>query len=120
MAEPLMSVPVNIDVPELEKAIAFYTQAFGLLVARRFGEQGAELSSWPVPVFLLQKEAGSTGAADSCRTYERPWTPVHLDVIVDDIDTALSRAIDAGAVMEQEVRTATWDKMALLADPFEH
>lgn len=115
-----MDVLINVDVPDLEGAVAFYTRAFGLSVRRRFGDQGAELTGWPVPVFLLRKEAGSVGAGDSRRTYERHWTPVHLDVVVDGIEGALARAIEAGAVIEQEVRTSAWGKIATLADPFGH
>ena len=115
-----MGVLVNIDVPDLGQAIAFYSEAFGLAVARRFGEHGVELRGWPVPVFLLRKEAGSIGAGESRRTYERHWTPVHLDVVVPDIDAALARATAAGAVLEQGVRTAAWGKIATLADPFGH
>jgi predicted enzyme related to lactoylglutathione lyase len=115
-----MSVLINIDVPDLEKALAFYMHAFGLTVRRRFGEDGAELAGWPVPVFLLRKEAGSVGAGEHRRTYERHWTPVHLDVVVDQVEEATERAIEAGAVLEHGVRTAVWGKIAMLADPFGH
>lgn len=115
-----MTVLVNIDVPDLVRAVAFYTQAFGLVVGRRFGSQGAELSGWPVPVWLLEKAAGTVAAPRCERTYERHWTPVHLDVVVDDMDEALSRAIAAGARVEHEVRTEIWGKIAVLADPFGH
>lgn len=115
-----MTVLINIDVPDLASATAFYTQAFGLSVRRRLGDQGAELAGWPVPVFLLQKETGSLGAGDERRTYERHWTPVHLDVVVEDIEGALARAAGAGAAVEQGIRTAAWGKIALLADPFGH
>jgi predicted enzyme related to lactoylglutathione lyase len=90
-----MSVLVNIDVPDLESALAFYTQAFGLRVRRRLGEGAAELAGWPAPVFLLEKEAGSIGAGDQPRTYERHWTPVHLDVVVDHLEEAIARAVQA-------------------------
>lgn len=115
-----MAILVNIDVPDLKAGIAFYTQAFGLTVKRRLGEQGAELSGWLVPVFLLEKAAGSVGAAGSRRSYQRHWTPVHLDVVVADLDSAVSRAADAGARVEQDVRIAVWGKIAVLADPFGH
>lgn len=115
-----MTVLINVDVPDLKSAIAFYTQAFGLSVRRRLGEQVAELTGWPVSVFLLQKDAGTIGAGASRRTYERHWTPVHLDVVVDDIGAALEHAVDAGARVEQGVRTAVWDKIAVLTDPFGH
>ena len=115
-----MAVLVNIDVPDLGAGIAFYTRAFDLTVRRHLGGQVAELSGWPVPVFLLEKAAGSVGAAGSRRRYQRHWTPVHLDVVVADLDGAVSRAADAGAQVEQDVRTATWGKIAVLADPFGH
>lgn len=115
-----MNVLINVDVPDLEKAVAFYTHAFGLSVVRRLGDGIAELDGWPVPVFLLQQEAGSTGAGRSRRTYERHWTPVHLDVVVEDIEAALSRAVEAGAKVETDTRTEVWGKSVLLADPFGH
>jgi uncharacterized glyoxalase superfamily protein PhnB len=43
---------------------------------------------------------------------------VHLDVVVADLEGAVSRAADAGAQVEQDVRTAAWGKIAVLADPF--
>lgn len=113
-----MAILVNIDVPDLRAGIAFYTQAFGLTVKRHLGAQAAELSGWPVPVFLLEKAAGSIGAVDRKRSYQRHWTPVHLDVGVADLDSAVSRAAGAGARVEQDVRTVVWGKIAMLADPF--
>src|SRR5215207_10769520 len=87
-----VSVLINVDVPDLERAIAFYANAFGLAVRRRFGAGAVELIGWQVPLFLLRKEAGSIGAGASLRTYDRHWTPVHLDVIVYGIESALSVA----------------------------
>src|SRR6516225_7560740 len=112
-----MDLLVNIDVPDLGRAVAFYTAAFGLTVSRRFGAEGAELSGWPVRLYLLQKPEGSVGAGESQRRYERHWTPVHLDIVVDDLEEALSRAIAAGARLETEVWTAAWGKIVVLADP---
>jgi predicted enzyme related to lactoylglutathione lyase len=115
-----MSMMINIDVPDLKNALAFYTQAFGLTLRRYLGDQIAELAGWPFAVFLLQKEGGSIGAGDSRRTYERHWTPIHLDIAVDDVGEAVARAVRAGAIVEQDVRTAAWGKIAALADPFGH
>jgi predicted enzyme related to lactoylglutathione lyase len=115
-----MTVLINVDVPNLKRAVAFYTEAFGLTVTRRFGDGGAELTGWPVSLFLLEKPAGSIGAGDQPRTYGRHWTPVHLDVVVADIEPSVARAVRAGAKVEQEVRTAVWGKIAILADPFGH
>lgn len=111
---------VNIDVPDLVRAVDFYTRAFGLSVRRRFGEQGVELAGFPVPLFLLCKDAGTKGAPGGIRSYERHWTPVHLDVIVDDLDPAVKRAVAAGARVEHSAKNAIWGKSVVLADPFGH
>lgn len=115
-----MSVLINIDVPDVEAALAFYGPVFGLTVRRRFGNDGVELAGWPSPVFLLRKDAGSVGAGGNLRSYERHWTPVHLDVVVDDIEATRARALAAGATAESEIKVANWGKLALLADPFGH
>lgn len=113
-----MDLLVNIDVPDLQRAAAFYTDAFGLTVSRRFGEGGLELSGLPAKLYLLEKPEGSVGAGDDRRRYGRHWTPVHLDIVVDDLDAALSKALAAGAVVDAEPRTDVWGKIVLLADPF--
>lgn len=115
-----MDLLVNIDVPDLDRAVAFYTEAFGLAVTRRLGAGAAELSGWPVRLYLLEKPAGSSGAGGEPRRYERHWTPVHLDVVVGDVEAALSRAVSAGARAETDVRTASYGRIATLADPFGH
>jgi predicted enzyme related to lactoylglutathione lyase len=115
-----MTVLINIDVPDLDAAVSFYTAAFGLTVGRRFGTDAVELTGWPSPAYLLRKDTGSIGAGTQPRTYDRHWTPVHLDIVVDDIDAALARALKAGAVLEHDVRTTVYGKIAMLADPFGH
>jgi predicted enzyme related to lactoylglutathione lyase len=115
-----MDLLVNLDVPDAAAAVKFYTQAFDLTVTRWFGAEGAELSGWPAKLYLLQKPAGLIGAGDEPRRYERHWCPVHLDVVVDDLDAALARAVAAGAVAEGEVREASWGRIVTLADPFGH
>ena len=111
---------INIDVPDLDRGVAFYAQAFGLAVTRRLGAEAVELGGWPVPLYLLQKPSGSIGAAGAPRRYDRHWTPVHFDVAVDDIDAAVARAVAAGARAETEIRVHAWGKIAVLADPFGH
>lgn len=110
---------LNIDVPELESACRFYVDAFGLRVGRRF-DGAIELLGAPVPIYLLMKAEGSppfTGAA-AARGYARHWTPVHFDLVVPDLDAALSRAITCGAAQSGGVSEQTWGRMALLSDPF--
>ncbi|MGH9888431.1 MAG: VOC family protein, partial [bacterium] len=70
---------VNIDVPDLERAITFYTRTFELRLARRLGSDVAELSGGGAQVYLLETPAGSraTSSARAVRDYARHWTPVH-------------------------------------------
>jgi predicted enzyme related to lactoylglutathione lyase len=115
-----MDFLVNIDVPELEAGIRFYCAAFGLRVGRRFGPDAAELLGGPTPIYLLVKAEGSpaSGATTQVRTYARHWSPVHLDVVVDDIEAASAQATAAGALLERPIQTSRWGRLALMADPF--
>src|SRR5690606_14256459 len=48
-----MELLINIDVPDLAAAEAFYTAAFELRPARRFGEDAVELLGANAPIYLL-------------------------------------------------------------------
>jgi predicted enzyme related to lactoylglutathione lyase len=124
---------VNVDVPDLEAATKFYTEAFGFRVGRRLGTGAIELLGAAVPLYLLVKAAGTrateaatgrggSGAAGAGaqRSYERHWTPVHIDLAVADVAAARARALAAGATAEGEISEHAWGRMALLADPFGH
>ena len=45
---------------------------------------------------------------------------MHLDFVVDDIESATAKAIAQGARLEQPIATESWGSLALLADPFGH
>lgn len=115
---------VNVDVDDLQRGIAFYTRAFELRLARRLGPEVVELVGANAPIYLLQKTAGSrsseTANPRAQRDYARHWTPLHLDFAVADIEAATRRALDAGAVLEGEIETYAFGRMAKLADPFGH
>jgi len=116
-----MDLLVNIDVPELEPAVAFYTRALGLTVGRRFGEDGVELLGAAKPIYLLRKAAGTRPAPGARRrNYARHWTPVHLDFLVPDVDAAVERAVNAGAKVDEPAQDRDWGRIAMLADPFGH
>jgi predicted enzyme related to lactoylglutathione lyase len=119
MTLPLL---VNIDVDDLEKAVEFYCGALPLQVGRRFGQSAVELLGASSPLYLLAKAEGTAAFAANGRrrTYERHWTPVHLDFVVESIESALEQARHAGARLEGTVRTNSWGKIAMLADPFGH
>lgn len=117
-----MDLLVNLDVDDLEKAVRFYGSAFALKVGRRFGAFGVEMLGSSAPIYLLVKSPGSppSDATSQRRRYERHWTPVHLDFVVDEIEPAVERAVLAGARLEQPIATQKWGKLALMADPFGH
>jgi len=115
-----MDILINIDVPDLESGAAFYLAAFDLRIGRRIGSDVIELLGATAPIYLLAKPAGTAATLSwkTPRSYGRHWTPVHLDMVVPDIEAALRRALAAGAVQEAPVSTAAWGKLALMADPF--
>lgn len=115
-----MDLLVNIDVGDLNRAISFYTGAFDLRIGRKFGADGIELLGASAPIYLLLKASGTQPFANATqlRDYDRHWTSVHLDFVVQDIDKALVRAIAAGATLEKPTQINSWGKLALLSDPF--
>ena len=80
-----------------------------------------ELLGATCAIYLLAKPAGSSPADGAPpRDYGRHWTPVHLDVVVPDVEAAVARAEAAGAKLEAPVRSQAWGRLALMADPFGH
>lgn len=78
----MTEILVNIDVDDIEAAERFYCTALMLTPGRRFGADGVELLGATSRIYLLKKAAGTPAFPGSKerRTYERHWTPVHLDV----------------------------------------
>ncbi len=118
-----MDIRICIDVPDLERAIAFYTDGLGLRLGRRLANDWAELLGAGSTVDLLVNEPGSAPLGEAHphrRDYARHWTPVHLDFVVDDVDAAAQRLVKLGATLEHPVHERRWGRMANLADPFGH
>ena len=117
-----MRLLVNIDVPEIEPAVRFYTCALELWLSRMVSADVAELTGATATVYLLRNAAASNAlqAGVAPRRYERHWTPVHVDFVVDDIAQSAQRAVQAGAI--QETGCVCWNgsKCITFADPFGH
>ncbi len=115
---------VCIDVDDLDSGISFYTRALGLTPGRRTGDEWSELLGAPCVIDLLAKPPGTAalprGTTRALRDYERHWTPVHLDFVVDDLDAAIARAVAAGATLERNVEASASGRLAILGDPFGH
>ncbi len=117
-----MQILINVDVDDLDKATQFYESAFGLNVGRRFGTDGVEMIGSSAPIYLLFKAAGTAASSTTPvrRSYSRHWTPVHLDFVVEEIESAVRQAVAAGAQLESAVSTHKWGRLALMVDPFGH
>lgn len=117
-----MDLILNIDVPDLPRAEAFYCSAFGLRSARRLGATILELLGGAVPIYLLLKGDASApfAGASSLRTYARHWTPLHLDLTVADLEASRLRVLAAGATQEGPAEVHPRGKLAMFSDPFGH
>jgi predicted enzyme related to lactoylglutathione lyase len=112
---------VCIDVDDLDDGVAFYTRALGLEPGRRFGDEWMELLGAPCPIDLVAKPPGTAAfptGTRALRDYDRHWTPVHLDFVVDDLEGAVGAAVAAGAKVERDIEKKAWGRIAIFADPF--
>lgn len=117
-----MKTLINIDVPDLGEAINFYCKAFEFKLNRILDDDVAELTRGGSTIYLLQKEVGSTccSHASGARSYERHWTPLHLDFVVRDLVGSTQRVLAAGATQESECVDWRGSKCVSFADPFGH
>ncbi len=114
-------VTFSVDVPDIRAGVQFFTDGLGFRVNAALTQDVYELELDGVRLFLLEQPAGSSPAPDAePRSYGRHWTPVHLDLEVTDFDSAVERAVRAGATVEHESDDPNWGRIATLADPFGH
>lgn len=118
----MISLAIGIDVPDLKAGVRFYTEAFAFQQVAAPVPGVVVLRCGATSVCLLEKPAGSkpAPASEDRRRYERHWTPVHLDIHVDDLASALERALQAGAKAEQRFENAEHGSAAFCSDPFGH
>jgi len=116
----MASIGVSVDVPNLADGVKFYCEAFGFTKKAEPFPGLAILDAGGATMCILEKAAGSKPAqgSEDVRRYERHWTPVHLDIHVDDLDAAIARAVTAGAVTEQVHKHPGHGSAAFCADPF--
>jgi predicted enzyme related to lactoylglutathione lyase len=118
----MISVSLSIDVPNLAEGVRFYSHAFGFEKTAEPVPGVAVLRSGDAEICLLEKGPGSKPSVDTTdvRRYERHWTPVHMDVHVDDFAAALAKAVAAGATKEQVFEGSKHPAVAFCSDPFGH
>ena len=118
----MISVSISIDVPDLADAVRFYATAFGFSKSAEPVPGVVVLAAGNAEICLIEKRAGSKPSSytQETRRYERHWTPVHLDIHVDDLKAALAKALDAGATREQVFENPEHGSVAFCSDPFGH
>ena len=118
-----MEIRICIDVDDLERGIAFYTQGLGLRVGRRLDDDWVELLGAASAIDLLANPGGTPALGPGHpqrRSYARHWTPVHLDFAVEDIESSVRKLVALGATLERPILERRWGRMANMADPFGH
>jgi hypothetical protein len=110
----MVLVHVYVEVTEANLGIDFYCHGLGLILKRRLSPTWIELAGANCPLYLLANRPAiaDLGSTKVCRSYERHWTPVHLDFVVSDIDATVSRLIALGLIAKlrfaNTVALRTW------------
>lgn len=119
----MISVSISIDVPNMTDGMKFYSSAFGFSKVAEPVPGIVVLRSGEAKICLLERVSGSSPSVytQELRHYERHWTPVHMDIHVDDFKATLARAIAAGAKQEQFFEAnSEHGSVAFCSDPFGH
>src|ERR1700674_3505098 len=94
----MVLVHAYIEVTDAARGLEFYCDGLGLALKRRLGARWIELEGGNCPIFLLadRPAIADLGVKRIARSYDRHWTPVHLDFIVADLDATVSRLLALG------------------------
>lgn len=118
-----MELLINIDVPQLAAGVTFYEQGLGFTFRRYlFQRSVGEMFLGPLRIFLIEQAEGAIAVAGSTlsRAYEDHWTPIHLDLVVEDLPDRVERALRAGARAFGGVSAYDWGLLQRMRDPFGH
>lgn len=109
-------VLISVDVGDLNQAESFYVDALGCEFVKKPYPRMTVVSAGGVEIWLVEKPVASSPfpGSDPVRTYERHWTPVHMDFCVHDIEGTLSQIVEHHGSYE----TGEKGKWAFCADPF--
>lgn len=115
----MIRLSVSIDVPDLAKGESFYVEALGCKKIRNQGEKMIVLSTDNAEIYLQECKTDSVAIKGSNikRTYERHWTPVHLDFLRENVNEAVAKIKQLGGQLEGE-ESGDWGAIAHCVDPF--
>jgi predicted enzyme related to lactoylglutathione lyase len=105
-----MSFDLCIDVDDVARAVRFYVDGIGFELEQQEADW-AKLKADGHAIWIMQIDAGRQGAIS--RDYSRHWTPLHLDIKVADMESAIKRALTAGGKLEGRPKPA----LANFSDP---
>ena len=116
----MIQVHAYIEVTTLARGLDFYCDGLGLTLRRRLSPTWIELEGANLPIFLLtdRPPLADLGSTSAPRSYQRHWTPVHLDFIVSDLDQVVSRLVARGGFLDRDIKVRDYGRIANLADPF--
>lgn len=114
-----MKISISIDVPDLALAEKFYTEALACKKVRAQGENMIILEVDKTNLYLIKCAANShpIPSKQVKRTYERHWTPVHLDFLCDDVNRTVENIVLHGGSCENK-ESGEWGSIAYCVDPF--
>jgi len=109
-------VSVRYMVDDVDQAIAFYTEHLGFEVLTTFPPAFADVQRGNLRL-LLAGPRSSAGRPMPDGEVPRPggWNRIHL--IVDDIDTEVTRLRESGATFRNDVVEGPGGRQILLQDP---
>lgn len=115
----MIKVSVSIDVPDLAEGEGFYVEALGCRKIRNQGDDMIVLSTDNAEIYLLKRTSGSEPIKQSqfVRTYQRHWTPVHLDFLCENVNDVAARVKKHGGRHEGG-ESGDWGSIAYCVDPF--
>jgi predicted enzyme related to lactoylglutathione lyase len=116
----MLEIHAYVEVTDLARGLDFYCDGLGLTLHRRYSASWVELSGANVPIFLLANRPAMAdlGAKQVPRSFERHWTPVHLDFIVTELDAVVARLVARGATLDRPPASREYGRIAWMADPF--
>jgi len=97
-----------VKVTELLDGINFYCGGLGLSLKRQLSPTCVEPAGANLPIYLLAKRAAlaDLGSKQVRRSYERHWTPVHLDFIVEDLDQMVAQLMALGGSLDRDIKNS--------------
>jgi PhnB protein len=105
-----MSIQPWVSVPDAERAVGFYAEAFGARVVERLEGDGGRVD-------IAQLSVGDAVFWVQHDPAVRP-SGVRFLLLVADVDAAFSRAVDAGAVEVAAVHDEHGWRTGRVTDPF--